>query len=180
MVHIAEIKEAYHEWTPSCGWAWPLLMRLGENVWRRDLQRERNTGGFLWPSPAWRGGDTQIKKEKIDKNETKNCQWQTLNATELKSLEFSWIRMVPVVGDSGSLYEAGCISLLEQLLCVGHQACMLQQASPLWDLGRQGLLPPAAGSLQGQSQGPLTLCHSRSQLSDTVRQLMESHCTVRL
>lgn len=160
---ISQKQRAYHVWTPSCGWAWPLWMRLGENVWRRDQQREWSTGGSLWPSPAWK------KEEKLNKE-----------MSSLPRLGFGWISVSPAVSDSGSLYEAGCIGLLEQLLCVGHQTRMLQQASPLWDLSRQGLLLPAAGSLQGQSQSPLTLCYSRTQLSDTVGQLLQSHWAVRL
>lgn len=194
-------KGAHHVWTPSPEWAWPLWMHLGESVWRRDQQRERNTGGFLWLSPAWRGRETQIKEEKINKKETKNSQSDRhkKHKRKLKTKRMKRCQKVksnqlippmfriqlnrcvlPVVSDSGSLHEAGCIGLFEQLLCVGHQARVLQQASPLWDLGRQGLLPPAAGSLQGQSQSPLALSYGRSQLTDTVGQLMQSHCAVRL
>lgn len=147
-------------------------MRLGENVWRMDQQRVRNTGGFLWLSPACRRRDGKKSKKKGKLNEEMSeCQIEPI-ISSWPSLGFSWISVSPVVSDSGSLYEAGRIGLLEQLLCVGHQACMLQQTSPLWDLGRQGLLPPAAGSLHSQSQSTLTLRYSCSQLSDAVSQLM--------
>lgn len=87
---------------------------------------------------------------------------------------------LPVVSDPGSLHEAGCVQLLEQLLRVDHQACMLQQTSLPRELSRQGLFLPAAGALQGHSQGTLTFCYSRSQLSDAVSQLTDCHGTVGL
>lgn len=84
------------------------------------------------------------------------------------------------MSDPGSLHEAGCVELLEQLLCVDHQACMLQQTSLPRELSREGLFLPAAGALQGHSQGTLTFCYSRSQLSDTVSKLTDCHGTVGL
>lgn len=83
--------------------------------------------------------------------------------------------MLPVMRHSRSLYEAGWIGLFEQLLGVGHQSRMLQQPLPFKDLPGQGLLPPVAGSLQGQGQTPLTLSYSLFQLSDTVSEVPQSH-----
>lgn len=54
---------AYHVWTPSRGWAWPLWMRLGESGGRMDQQRVRNTGGFLWLLPACRRRDGKKSKK---------------------------------------------------------------------------------------------------------------------
>lgn len=84
------------------------------------------------------------------------------------------------MSDPGSLHEAGGVELLEQLLCVDHQACMLQQTSLPRELSREGIFLPAAGALQGHSQGTLTFCYSRSQLSDTVSQLTDCHGAVGL
>lgn len=84
------------------------------------------------------------------------------------------------MSDPGGLHEAGCVELLEQLLCVDHQARMLQQTSLPRELSREGLFLPAAGALQGHSQGTLALCYGRSQLSDTVSQLTHCHGTVGL
>lgn len=113
------------------------------------------------------GGETHTVNRGMSTSRT----WPVTSADSLQ---------VPVVGDSGSLNEAGGISLFEQLLCVGHQACMFQQATPLRDLSRQDFLSSTARSLQGQDQSPLTLGHSCSQLPDTVGELLQSCCTVSL
>lgn len=84
------------------------------------------------------------------------------------------------MSDPGRLHEAGCVELLEQLLCVDHQASVLQQTSLPRELSREGLFLPGAGALQGHSQGTLTFCYSRSQLSDTVSQLTDCHGAVGL
>lgn len=80
--------------------------------------------------------------------------------------------------DSGRLHEAGRVHLLEQLLCVCHEASLLQQTLLLQDLRRQRLVLPATGALQGGGQRTLALHHSRPELTDGVRQLVKSHRAV--
>lgn len=88
-------------------------MRLGESVWRRDQQRERNTAGFLWPSPAWTGRDKEAEismiKDIRQNSKTENGEmstrlcwnyllWVTLAACTKQggsvSLSSSWVKAI--------------------------------------------------------------------------------------
>lgn len=86
----------------------------------------------------------------------------------------------PPVGDPGSLDEAGRIGLLEQLLRVDHQACVLQQAPLPCQLSGEGLFFPGAGALQGHGQSALPLRDGRPQLSDTVGEVADHRSAVGL
>lgn len=90
------------------------------------------------------------------------------------------LRPPPPVGDPGSLHEAGHVGLLEQLLRVDHQACMLQQASLPRELSGEGLFFPGAGALQGRGQSALPLRYGRPQLSDTVGEVADHRGAVGL